>query len=94
MIQPLPYEMRPCDTKAGFKHNCSRELMRYLKYDLMKLCREQGLNQVDLNRSSRRVTDKEYHANRRGQEKLDQENAAKKASGEQTGTDRVPDGTG
>lgn len=83
-VQPLPYEMRPCDTKAGFKHNCSRELMRYLKNDLMKLCREQGLNQVNLNRSSRRVTDKEYHAKRRGQEKLDQENAAKKASGEQT----------
>ena len=84
-IQPLPYEMRPCDTKAGFKHNCSRELMRYLKNDLMKICREQGLNQVDLNRSSRRVTDKEYHANRRGQEKLDQENAAKKARGERPG---------
>ena len=81
-VQPLPYEMRPCDTKAGFKHNCSRELMRYLKNDLMKMCREQGLNQVDLNRSSRRVTDKEYHAKRRGQEKLDQENAAKKAKGE------------
>lgn len=84
-IQPLPYEMRPCDTKAGFKHNCSRELMRYLKNDLMKMCREQGLNQVNLNRSSRRVTDKEYHAKRRGQEKLDQENAAKKARGEQPG---------
>ena len=81
-IQPLPYEMRPCDTKAGFKHNCSRELMRYLKNDLMKMCREQGLNQVDLNKSSRRVTDKEYHAKRRGQEKLDEENAAKKAKGE------------
>lgn len=82
-VQPLPYEMRPCDMKAGFKHNCSRELMRYLKSDLMTMCREQGLNQVDLNRSNRRVTDKEYHANRRGQEKLDQENAAKKARGEQ-----------
>lgn len=81
-IQPLPYEMRPCDTKAGFKHNCSRELMRYLKNDLMKICREQGLNQVDLNRSSRRVTDKEYHAKRRGQEKLDQINAAEKVKGE------------
>ena len=84
-IQPLPYEMRTCDTKAGFKHNCSRELMRYLKKDLMKMCLEQGLNQVDLNRSNRRVTDKEYHANRRGQEKLDQENAEKKARGEQPG---------
>ena len=81
-IQPLPYEMRLCDTKAGFKHNCSRELMRYLKNDLMKMCRGQGLSQVDLNRSNRRVTDKEYHAKRRGQEKLYQKNAKKKAKGE------------
>ena len=42
---------------------------------------EQGLNQVDLNRSNRRVTDKEYHANRRGQEKLDQEMRRKKREG-------------
>lgn len=82
-IEPLPYEMRPCDTKAGFKHNCSRDFMKYLKADLMKMCGEQGLNQVDLNRSNRRVTDKEYHAKRRGQEKLDKENAVKIAKGEQ-----------
>lgn len=82
-IEPLPYEMRPCDTKAGFKHNCSREFMKYLKTDLMKMCQEQGLNQVDLNRSNRRVTDKEYHAKRRGQDKLDKENAVKIAKGEQ-----------
>lgn len=75
--QALPYAMRPCDTRAGFKHNCSREFMKFLKDDLMKLCKEQGFNQVDLNRSARRVSDKEYHAKKRGQEKLDQENAAK-----------------
>lgn len=82
-IEPLPYEMRPCDTKAGFKHNCSRDFMKYLKTDLMKMCREQGLYQVDLGKSNRRVTDKEYHAKRRGQEKLDKENAVKIAKGEQ-----------
>lgn len=82
-IEPLPYEMRPCDTKAGFKHNCSRDFMKYLKTDLMKMCREQGLHQVDLGKSNRRVTDKEYHAKRRGQEKLDKENAVKIAKGEQ-----------
>lgn len=34
-------------------------------------------------KSNRRVTDKEYHAKRRGQEKLDKENAVKIAKGEQ-----------
>ena len=82
-IEPLPYEMRPCDIKAGFKHNCSRDFMKYLKTDLMKMCQEQGLHQVDLGKSNRRVTDKEYHAKRRGQEKLDKENAVKIAKGEQ-----------
>lgn len=81
-IEPLPYEMRPCDTKAGFKHNCSREFMKYLKTVLMKMCREQGLNQVDLNRSDKRVSDKEYHAKKRGQERLNQENTVKIAKGE------------
>ena len=80
--EPLPYHMRPCDTRAGFKHNCSRDFMKFLKNDLMKLCREQGLNQVDLNRSAKRVSDKEYHARKRGQEKLNRENAAKIARGE------------
>lgn len=80
--ESLPYKMRPCDTRAGFKHNCSRDFMKFLKNDLMKLCREQGLNQVDLNRSVKRVSDREYHARKRGQEKLNQENAAKIARGE------------
>ena len=80
--ESLPYNMRPCDTRAGFKHNCSRDFMKFLKNDLMKLCQEQGMNQVDLNRSDKRVSDKEYHAKKRGQEKLDQENAAKIAKGE------------
>lgn len=80
--ESLPYHMRPCDTRTGFKHNCSRDFMKFLKDDLMKLCKEQGFNQVDLNCSARRVSDKEYHAKKRGQEKLNQENAAKIARGE------------
>ena len=41
----------------------------------MEFCREQGLHQVDLNRSNRRVTNEEYRADQRGQETLDRENA-------------------
>lgn len=73
-IEPLPYKQRRCDCRAGFKHNCTKDFMRYLRNDLMEFCREQGLHQVDLNRSNRRVTNEEYRAGQRGQETLDREN--------------------
>ena len=74
-VEPLPYRQRRCDCRAGFKHNCTKDFMRYLRNDLMKFCWEQGLHQVDLNRSNRRVTNEEYRAGQRGQETLDRENA-------------------
>lgn len=73
-VEPLPYRQRRCDCRAGFKHNCTKDFMRYLRNDLMEFCREQGLHQVDLNRSNRRVTNEEYRAGQRGQETLDREN--------------------
>lgn len=73
-VEPLPYRQRRCDCRAGFKHNCTKDFMRYLRNNLMEFCREQGLHQVDLNRSNRRVTNEEYRAGQRGQETLDREN--------------------
>ena len=35
----------------------------------MEMCREQGLNQVDLQHSDRRITNEEYRAGQRGQER-------------------------
>lgn len=74
-IEPLPYKQRRCDCRAGFKHNCTKDFMSYLRTDLMKLCRENGLHQVDLTQSRKRVTNEEYRVEQRGQEALDQENA-------------------
>ena len=73
-VEPLPYRQRRCDCRAGFKHNCTKDFMRYLRNDLMEFCREQELHQVDLNRSNRRVTNEKYRAGQRGQETLDREN--------------------
>ncbi|MDO5408953.1 MAG: relaxase/mobilization nuclease domain-containing protein [Lachnospiraceae bacterium] len=70
---PLPYEMRSCDTKAGYKHNCTKALLAYLQNEVMNLCREHGLHQVDMTGSLKRVTDAEYHAAQRGQRKADAE---------------------
>lgn len=67
--ESLPYEMRPCDTRAGFKHNCTKPFLEYLQKEVMEMCRQQGLNQVDLQHSDRRVTNEEYRADQRGQER-------------------------
>ena len=61
---------RPCDHKAGYKHHETKKLMAYLKKDLMELCRRENLHQVDLLRHARkRITDREYYTNKRGEEK-------------------------
>ena len=75
--EPLPYEMRPCDTRAGFKHNCTKPFLEYIQKEVMEMCQQQGLNQVDLQHSDRRVTNEEYRADQRGQER--KERAEKQA---------------
>ena len=80
--EELPYQQRPCDTKAGYKQHCSNPYLSYLQDEVMKMCQSHGLNQVDLKGSDQRVTDAEYHAKQNGQKALDKENAEKKARGE------------
>ena len=79
--EELPFQMRPCDTKAGYKHHCSKEYLSYLQDEVMQMCRSRGLNQVNLKGSEHRITDAEYHAQRRGQKALDAENEAKIENG-------------
>lgn len=73
--EPLSYEMRACDTRAGYKHNCTKPFLSYLQKEVMQMCREQGLNQVDLFGSQNRVTNAEYRANQRGQMEIENGNA-------------------
>lgn len=70
------------DCKAGYKLHPTREMMEYLKDDVMRLCREHGLHQVELNKPAKKcITDKEYRAQQRGQKRLDKANEAIKAVG-------------
>ena len=81
----LPYMDRPADTKAGCKHRCTDAAMEYFKSEVMELCHESGLYQIDLlNGSANRVTEREYWAKKKGQAALDQENAALAAEGKPT----------
>ena len=56
----LPYDSRPCDQRAGFKHNCTKSLLKYLEQEVVKMCEEQGYHQVDFEKSDKRITNQEY----------------------------------
>ena len=78
----LPYMDRPADTKAGCKHRCTDAALRYFKSEVMEMCHREGLYQIDLlNGSRNKVTEREYWAKRKGQAKLDKENAVLLAEG-------------
>ncbi len=78
-----PEQERKYDNIAGYKHRNSNQFLRYFKNSVMDICQREGLYQVDLLNPARvRITDREYWAQRRGQAKLDKENATKRASGE------------
>ncbi len=63
------------DGKAGYKFHPTDQCMAYLKSEVEELCRENGLHQVELNKPAKqRITDREYYAEKRGQERLDQKN--------------------
>lgn len=67
----MPYMDKACDTKAGMKHRCTSACFRHLRTEVMEMCQKNGLYQIDLLGGRReRVTEKEYWAQRRGQQKL------------------------
>ena len=70
-----PYMEFDCESKAGYKHHLSTAYLTHLKQDVMDMCQKEGLHQVDLlSPAERKITEKEYWAQRRGQEKLDKFN--------------------
>ena len=75
---------KPRDWLEGMKHSSTAQTMRHLRVEVMELCEGAGLYQIDLlNGSKERVSEAEYWARRRGQLKLDRENAALLAAGQQ-----------
>ena len=83
-VERKPYMQKPRDWLEGMKHSSSAQTMRHLRVEVMELCEGAGLYQIDLlNGSKERVSEAEYWARRRGQLKLDRENAALLAAGQQ-----------
>ena len=78
------YMQKPRDWLEGMKHSSTAQTMRHLRVEVMELCEGAGLYQIDLlNGSKERVSEAEYWVRRRGQLKLDRENAALTADGRQ-----------
>ena len=83
-VERKPYMQKPRDWLEGMKHSSTAQTMRHLRVDVMELCEGAGLYQIDLlNGSKERVSEAEYWVRRRGQLKLDRENAALTATGQQ-----------
>ena len=83
-VERKPYMQKPRDWLEGMKHSSTAQTMRHLRVEVMELCESAGLYQIDLlNGSKERVNEAEYWARRRGQLKLDRENAALTAAGQQ-----------
>lgn len=74
-VEREDYMDQPNDHVAGYKHRQTKKLLRYLQKNLMEMCEQEGLHQVDLlTPAPVKITNEEYWAKRRGQKKLDQTN--------------------
>ena len=81
-IERQPHMEKPCDWQEGCKHRCTAAMLRHLRAEVMELCQNAGLYQIDLLKGSGdRITEREYWAQRRGQRRLDYANAKDAASG-------------
>ena len=67
-----PFMEREIDSRAGYKHHPTDRFMNYIKDELMRMCEREGLHQVDLiSPAKNKITNEEYRARQRGQERLD-----------------------
>ena len=74
-VEKEPYMEREIDCRAGYKHHLTKGYLEYLQAEVMKMCEQHGLHQVDLlSPAKTRISDKEYRAKQRGQKKLDELN--------------------
>ena len=82
-VERKPYMQKPRDWCEGMKHSSTAQTMRHLRVAVMEMCQDAKLYQIDLLSSKKRVSEREYWMKRRGQMKLDRENAALLAAGQQ-----------
>lgn len=81
-VEKQDFMERDCDSRAGYKHHLTKDYLRYLQQSVMDICHRENLYQVDLfSPAADKISEKEYWANRKGQEQLDKLNKQIKADG-------------
>ena len=74
-VEPQPFMERSYDSRAGYKHHQTRELLTAMQKGLMEITEREGLHQIDLlSPAAVKITEKEYRKEQRGQEKLEELN--------------------
>ena len=66
---------KPHEEAAGYKHRSTDKFMSTFKKTVMDRCQQEGLHQIDLLApAEKKITQKEYMAQKHGQQKLDEIN--------------------
>ena len=66
---------KPHEEAAGYKHRSTDKFMSTFKKTVMDRCQQEGLHQIDLLApAERKITQKEYQAQKHGQQKLNEIN--------------------
>ena len=74
-VERQPYMDKPHEEAAGYKHRSTDKFMNTFKKTVMDHCLQEGLHQIDLLApAERKITQKEYMAQKHGQQKLDEIN--------------------
>ena len=74
-VERQPYMDKPHEEAAGYKHRSTDKFMNTFKKTVMDRCQQEGLHQIDLLApAERKITQKEYMAQKHGQQKLNEIN--------------------
>ena len=74
-VERQPYMDKPHEEAAGYKHRSTDKFMSTFKKTVMDRCQQEGLHQIDLLApAERKITQKEYQAQKHGQQKLNEIN--------------------
>lgn len=81
-VERQDYMDKPNEEKAGYKHRSTNRFLTHLKKEVMAMCEREGLHQIDLlSPAPEKVTEAEFRAKSRGQEKMDKVNKKITAEG-------------
>lgn len=70
------------DSRAGYKHHLTDKLLHRMHERLYEICEREHLYTVEINQTAdRKITDREYRAQQRGQQEKDRINARIRADG-------------